>query len=52
MSYRMLRGKGKPFPYREVYTNSPKMGVILGTSARNAGDGVPYRGYANSPGVV
>ena len=25
MSYRVLRGKGKPFPYRGIYANSPKV---------------------------
>ena len=28
MSYRVLHGKGKPFPYRGVCANSPEVGGI------------------------
>ena len=37
-------GRGKPLPYGEMAANSSKVVENMGAAARNAEDGVPYRG--------
>jgi len=42
MSNRVLHGKGKPFPYRVVYANSPEVGESVRRCCAACRVGTPY----------
>ena len=45
VSDRVLRGKGKPFPYNETAADSPGDCWKPGVAARRAGVGAPYMSH-------
>ena len=49
MSRRVLRGKGKPFPYSGADADLPHAGGIVATPAGDVEDAVPYKSHRPHP---